>query len=129
MAADTPARLAPADLDKLAVIVVLLSSDKPGEIVAAEADAQRFLARHGLTSPELVAAPSLPARTGTFDVVPDWPMSWRSAFYRRQGAPPQCLAQRQFVANLSKYKYEPSGPQLDLVATIVGSAIAKGDAQ
>ena len=124
-------QLTAAHLDKLAAILSLLSSDKPGEVVAAAAAAQRLLARHGLTLRDLVAEPSLPAQTGTFDEFLDWPTRWHSAVNLCQSARPQWLTpfERQFVANLSEYEYKPSGPQLDILATIVGNVITKGGAQ
>jgi hypothetical protein len=126
-------QLAAADLDKLAAILALLSSDKPGEVVAAAAAAQRLLSRHGLTFRDIVAQPALPAiaeTTGTFDVFLDWPTRWRAAVYLCQQVPQTWLTpfERQFVANLAKYKHKPSEAQLDILATVASNVIAKGGA-
>jgi hypothetical protein len=124
-------QIAAADLDKLAAILALLSSDKPGEVVAAAAAARRLLSRHGLTFRDLVTLPALPAPTGSFDIFLDWPSRWRAAVHLCQQAPQTWLTpfERQFVANLSKYKHKPSEAQLDILATIASNVIARGGAK
>jgi hypothetical protein len=133
MASDKPAKLA-ADLDKLGSILALLSSDKPGEVVAAAAAARRLLSHHGLTFRDIVAQPALPAiaeTTGTFDVFLDWPTRWRAAVHLCQSAPQTWLTpfERQFCANMSRYKHKPSEAQLDILATTASNVIAKGGAK
>ena len=124
--------LSAANLDKLASILSLLSSDKPGEVAAAAAAAQRLLTRHGLTFPrrDQLTPAEAQTPTGSFDIFLDWPTRWRAAVHLCQSAPPTWLTpfERQFCANLSKYRNKPSTAQLDILATISSNVVAKGGA-
>jgi hypothetical protein len=67
--------MAPDKPAKLAAILALLSSDKPGEAQTP---------------------------TGSFDIFRDWPTRWRAAVYVCQSAPQTWLTpfERQFVGNV-----------------------------
>ena len=138
MAPDKPASKLTADLrQKIGRLLGLLGSEHLGERDTAARMADALVRRAGATWFDVVLPPALPAPdtqpqpSGNFDVFLDWPSRWRAAVHLCQGAPPQWLTpfERQFVANLAKYKHKPSQAQLDVLGTICGNVIARGGAR
>ena len=119
------ATLSAADLDKLASILALLSSDKPGEVGAAAAAAQRLLTRHGLTFRDLAARPA-PAPSPHFSLFDNWPERWRAATHICLQAPNDLLTglDRRFLQTIARYEHRPSQKQLDWLARILGDILA-----
>jgi hypothetical protein len=111
---------------KLAAILSLLSSDKPGEVAAAAAAATRFLrARDIVWRDVLVAAPT-PVAPRQFTLFDAWPTRWRAAAHVCLQAPVDLVrgSDRRFLQTIVRYERRPSLKQLDWLARIVADVLA-----
>jgi hypothetical protein len=97
----------PSERARLAAILGLLSSDKPGERDAAAHAATRFLRSRDLQWSDVFGAPALPAPEPQpmrdLSVLAEWPVRWRTAVQ-------MCLQfsgddrEQAFLNNLSTYR-------------------------
>jgi hypothetical protein len=131
---DKALALTAAERDKLAAILARLASPYDGEIIAAAAALQRLLAARSLTIRDVLEPPALPAvappQPAFFDVLQDWPTRWRAAVHFCQSVPATLLTpwERQFLANLARYRHQPSTPQLDILAIVVARIMGEDGA-
>lgn len=115
--------------ERLAKLLGMVGSDHGGEALNAARLANRLVRDAGITWPVLLTP--VHRAPPTFDVLHNWPKRWRAAVHLCQTAPQTRLTpfERQFCANLARYKHKPSSPQLDVLATIVSNVVAKGGAK
>jgi hypothetical protein len=104
----------------------MVGSNADGEALNAARLADRLVRDTGITWPDVLAVPA-PTASQSFDVLADGPLHRRAALHVCERAPAtlQSPWERQFCANLSRYRHRPSSPQLDILASVAARVLAE----
>lgn len=126
-ASPAKSKLEPAELDRLAKLCGLFSSDHAGERASAAAMADRFLRDRGLRWPDVFGAPiAANDPRDAADLFATWPGGWRNAcsFVLRHG----CLSnwERAFAEKISGYVGNATPRQREILRALLDRCLDAG---